>query len=104
MTASSADTAELPVLREAPSVVPAPAVPPTRLTTPSFGPPIRLDAPAPTGAPVPAPAAGAPRVARQAVQVERRHARRQRRLWGALGVLVLAATLLLTVAVLDLVH
>ena len=111
MTASSADTAELPAVRDYADGADI---------APSFGPPAHLVTTVvvdePPGVPAPAGPARPPRPApngsvaislhagRPAVQIERRQARRQRRLLAGMGILVLTATLLLTIVVLGVVR
>ena len=90
MTPSSADTAELPLVRE------------TRVPGPG---PFAVATPAPTPAPAPAliPVA-APVAARAARRVERLHAIRERRLYAAIGITSIAAVFGAAVAVLDVLH
>jgi hypothetical protein len=116
MTASRADTAELP---RVPTTRDALAVDvPSGLTSSgthpgSFLPSVPLVEPAPTAAltasslTVPSRAVlspTAPGPGRAALRAERRALRRQRRLDAALGLLVLAVTLGATVTVLEVVH
>jgi hypothetical protein len=86
MTASSADTAELP---RVPGLVLSPPVAPA--------PP----APAP---PAPPPATTPSPTGRAALRAERLQARRRRRLWACAGLSVLAVMFGITVAVLSVLH
>jgi hypothetical protein len=101
MTASSADTAELPRVRRSPPIVRSDA----RLLAP---PPPPLLAPTPEWTPV-APVAAPPAVDRPAPgratrRAERLAARRLRRRWALLGLAVMAGTLAATIVVLDVLH
>ena len=122
MTISSADTAELPQVRptggSAPVIEPRAAEHlggPVLARTPLLEPPLaapplavrRASAPGIVeSAVINAPCAGPARPAqgRAEIRAERQHARRQRRLYAALGLSVLAGTLGATVIVLDVLH
>ena len=80
MTPSSADTAELPLVRET-----------------------RVPGPGPFAVATPAPAL-IPVAARAARRVERLHAIRERRLYAAIGITSIAAVFGAAVAVLDVLH
>jgi hypothetical protein len=96
MTLSSVDTAELPRVRSAATTLEgasAPVVP----SGPALAPVIRLvtERDGIVREPVPG---------RLELRASRQLARRQRRLWAALGLAGMAATLGATIAVLELVH
>jgi len=110
MTASSAETAELPVtgptvVATAPGVGPVIEQPVAEpCIEPRFGPPVRADA----GDPAPVTAAPAGPTAKPACRAELRarrlQARRVRRRYACLGLSLLAGTLGATVIVLDTLH
>ncbi len=94
MTVSSVDTAELPRVRAAattPQSVPAPVAP----SAPGLAPVIRL---------VTDGAVREPVLGRMELRAHRQLARRQRRLWAALGLAGMAVTLGATIAVVEVVH
>jgi hypothetical protein len=101
MTASSADTAELPRVRRSPPIVrsDAPLLAPPPLTAPPLEAP-----PAPATFAEPDAAVAAPTPGRAALRAERQAARRVRRRWALLGISAMAGTLAATIVVLDVLH
>ncbi len=105
MTASSADTAELPPVpttRDAASVLSPPR--PKTATLSVVTAPRAAEVAVPRAVITVALPSTPPQPGRAAIRAERRLVRRQRRLYAALGISVLAGTLGATVFVLDVFH